>query len=99
MLSYIYEHYAEAVTLVDIASAASVSRSEAGRCFHTYMGCSPIEALIGYRLQTAERLLAETSMTLQEIAAACGFHSVGYFSRQFKKIFGCAPREHRLLGK
>lgn len=99
MLSYIYEHYAEEVTLEDIASAASISRSEAGRCFHAYMGCSPVEALIGHRLRHAKHLLAETGMTLQEIAAACGFHSVGYFSRQFKKAFGCAPREHRLLGK
>ena len=46
MLSYIREHYAEAVTLEDIAGAANISRSEAGRCFNTYMGCSPVDALI-----------------------------------------------------
>ncbi len=99
MLSYIYEHYTEAVTLEDIARAASISRSEAGRCFHTYMGCSPIEALIQYRLQAAHRLLTETNLTLQEISLACGFHSVNYFSRQFCKKYGCAPRNYRVLGK
>ncbi len=99
MLSYIYEHYSQTVTLEDIARAASISRSEAGRCFHTYMGCSPIEALIGYRLQTAHRLLSETNLTLQEISIECGFNSVNYFSRQFKKIYGYAPRNHRILGK
>ena len=50
MLTYIYEHYADAVTLEDIAGAANISRSEAGRCFQTYMNCSPVDALIRHRL-------------------------------------------------
>lgn len=99
MLSYIYNHYTEAVTLEDIADAANISRSEAGRCFNMYMGCSPIEALIRYRLQTAHRLLNETNLTLQEISFECGFNSVNYFSRQFRKNYGFAPGNHRQLGK
>ena len=99
MLTYIYEHYAEAVTLEDIAGAANISRSEAGRCFQTYMNCSPVDALIRHRLQTARRLLNETTLTLQEISYDCGFHSVNYFSRQFKKLYGYAPSKNRTLGK
>ncbi|HIT57904.1 MAG TPA: helix-turn-helix transcriptional regulator [Candidatus Galloscillospira stercoripullorum] len=99
MLTYIYEHYAQPVTLQEIAASAHISRSEAGRCFRTYMDCSPVEALIGYRLQTARRLLGERSLTLQEISAACGFHSVNYFSRAFRKAYGCAPGQDRSLGK
>ena len=88
MLSYIYENYAESVTLEDIAKAADISRSEAGRCFRTYMGCSPVEALIQYRLQMAHQLLSERTQTLQQISYACGFNSVNYFSRQFKQQIG-----------
>lgn len=99
MLSYIYEHYAELVTLEDIAKAANISRSEAGRCFNTYMDCSPVDALIQYRLLTAHRLLNETTLTLQEISYNCGFHSVNYFSRQFRKMYGYAPSKDRILGK
>ena len=99
MLTYIYEHYADAVTLEDIAGAANISRSEAGRCFQTYMNCSPVDALIRHRLQTARRLLNETTLTLQEISYDCGFHSVNYFSRQFKKLYGYAPSKNRVLGK
>jgi len=99
MLTYIYEHYADAVTLEDIAGAANISRSEAGRCFQTYMNCSPVDALIRHRLQTARRLLNETTLTLQEISYDCGFHSVNYFSRQFKKLYGYAPSKNRTLGK
>lgn len=99
MLAYIREHYAETVTLEDIAGAAHISRSEAGRCFNTYMGCSPVEALIQYRLQTAHRLIKDTTLTLQQICYACGFNSVHYFSRQFRQTFGYTPGQYRALGK
>lgn len=99
MLSYIYENYAETITLEDIAGAANISRSEAGRCFQSYMGCSPVEVLIQYRLQIAQRLLKQTTETLQEISLACGFHSVNYFSRQFRRKYGYSPGKERELGK
>ncbi len=99
MLSYIYEHYAETITLEDIAGAANISRSEAGRCFKTYMNCSPIDALIQYRLQVAYRLLNETTLSLQEISYLCGFNSVNYFSRRFRANYGYAPSQNRSLGK
>lgn len=99
MLSYIYEHYAEAVTLEAIAGAASISRSEAGRCFNTYMGCSPVDALIRHRLQIARRLLNDKMLTLQEISYSCGFHSVNYFSRRFRQTYGFTPGKIRALGK
>ena len=99
MLAYIYENYAGAVTLEDIAKVADISRSEAGRCFQTYMGCSPIEVLIRYRLQMAQRLLSERTQTLQQISDACGFNSVNYFSRQFRKRFGYAPGQSIDTGK
>ncbi len=99
MLTYIYENYAESVTLEDIAKAANISRSEAGRCFNTYMGCSPIEALIQYRLQMAHQLLGEGTQTLRQVSCACGFNSVNYFSRQFRKRYGYTPGKKDNLGK
>lgn len=99
MLAYIYENYASPVTLGDIAAAADISRSEAGRCFHTYMGCSPLDALIQYRLQMAHPLLNDSTQSLQQISYACGFHSANYFSRQFKKKYGLTPSQYRNSGK
>lgn len=99
MLAYLYSHYDQDITLADIAGAAHISRSEAGRCFRAYLGCSPVEALIRYRLQAARRLLGQTTLTLQQISDACGFHSANYFSRQFRKRYGHSPGENRRLGK
>ena len=63
------------------------------------MDCSPVHALIRYRLQTAHRLLHDTDLTVQEISLACGFRSTNYFGRQFRKIYGYTPGQVRNLGK
>ncbi|MBQ3137597.1 MAG: AraC family transcriptional regulator [Clostridia bacterium] len=99
MLTYIYENYSKPVTLADIAGAANISRSEAGRCFNTYMGCSPVDALIQYRLQMAHQMLSEGTQSLREISYACGFNSVNYFSRRFREKYGYTPGRSRYMGK
>lgn len=99
MLAYIYAHYSEPIAIAEIAGAASISRSEAARCFHEYMDCSPVTALIQYRLQMAHRMLQDTTRTVQEISLACGFRSTNYFNRQFRKTYGCTPGQIRDLGK
>lgn len=99
MLAFIHSHYAEKISLADIASAANISRSEAGRCFQAYMGCSPIDALIYHRLQKAQVLLHNRTLSLHDISLSCGFNSVNYFSRQFRMHYGHAPSLVRESGK
>lgn len=99
MLNFIYRHYDQNITLADISSAASISRSEAGRCFLTYLGYTPIDYLIRFRLQKAYSCLCESSRTIAEISRICGFSSVSYFSRQFKNYYGCSPGAVRDPGK
>lgn len=99
MLSYIYSHYAENITLEDIAKAANISRSEAGRCFNSYTGYSPVEALIRHRLQIAHTLLTNTDKSILEISAECGFNSVNYFHRQYRRHYGWAPGQNRKMRK
>lgn len=95
MLGYIKEHFPEEITLQDIADSASVSRSECIRCFRTVLKTSPVTYLNKYRLQYAAGLLSSTSWKISYICQQCGFHEVGYFSKSFKKIYGCSPSEYR----
>ena len=99
MLIYIYEHYANKISLSDIASAANISRSEAERCFSMYLQKTPVDFLIQYRLQQSHLLLSNTTLTIQEISQSCGFHSASYFTRQFRKLYGYTPGVVRTLGK
>ena len=99
MLTFIYEHYSENISLADIAGAANISRSEAGRCFLAALQKTPVAVLIQYRLQKAHALLSDTTRTIQEISQSCGFHSSSYFTRQFRQHYGYLPGSVCCLGK
>jgi YesN/AraC family two-component response regulator len=47
------------------------------------------------RMETAVRLLEETSLRISEIAERLGYADLAYFSNIFKKTMGRAPSEYR----
>lgn len=59
--------------------------------FRELFGSTPTQYLIGLRLNEAARLLLGGSHTVGEVAEAVGFSDIYYFSRLFKKRFGCPP--------
>lgn len=95
MLSFIHKNYKNPLSLHQIADSASISRSEAGRCFQTYMNCAPVEYLLQYRLEQAQKLLRETSITIKEIGYECGFSSTSYFVKTFHSKIGLTPSAYR----
>lgn len=95
MLEFIKEHFPEDIALQDIADSASISKSECIRCFRTILKTSPVTYLNMYRLQYAAGLLSSTSWKISYICQQCGFHETGYFSKTFKKMYGCSPSEYR----
>ena len=95
MSQYIYDHFAEKITLDDIAAAGNVSRSKCSKVFKHYLQKSPIDFLNLYRLEVASRLLKNTTESVSRISAACGFSQQSYFDRQFGRAYGCTPREYR----
>lgn len=99
MLQYIQAHYAEALTVTDIARAAAISTSECLRCFRATLGCSPMQYLRQYRVQAAAGLLLETEAAIAEIGALCGFEEMSYFAKTFRQLRGCTPTAYRRRGR
>lgn len=95
MTQFIEEHYAEELSLERIAQAASVSKSEALRCFREGVRLSPVRYLNRYRLRQAQHLLLTTAFPITDIALGSGFDNVGYFDRLFKREYGVTPRAYR----
>ena len=95
MMQFVAEHYAEPITLQDIAASANVSKSEALRCFHVTIQSTPVRYLIDYRLERASDLLHTTDDTVTQIAAAVGMDNISYFVRVFAQKFGTTPRSFR----
>ena len=58
-------------------------------------GVTLIAYLNHVRLSNAARLLRETTESIATVASAVGFADQSYFDRQFKRAFGCTPKEFR----
>ncbi len=94
MLSLIHLHYNENLTAKAIAGAASISISEAIRCFKATLGTTPIQYVKKFRLEKALSYLSD-DLTISEIGNLCGFDDLSYFGKEFKKMYGTSPSEWR----
>jgi len=95
MMAFIHEHYAEKLTLEEIAATAAVSTRECLRCFRSSIGQSPMEYLISYRVQAAAKLLERTDLPVTGIAMETGWSSSSYFAKMFRQLRGQIPNEYR----
>jgi AraC-like DNA-binding protein len=95
ILNYIHSNYSKNITLDDLANAANVSKSEVLRCFKSIINISPIKYLKNFRLQNAAYMLKSSTYSVQTIYELCGFDNNSYFSKSFKELFHCSPREYR----
>ena len=94
-LGYMETHYAEAVTLDDLARVTGYSRRHFTRLFREAMCCSAGEHLTELRLNAACRML-EQNASLTAVAAACGFSDASALCRAFHRRFGVTPKAFRL---
>lgn len=95
MIQYLEENFEKPLTLMDIASAASVSESEAERCFTAVVRTTPIQFLKDYRLERAAEFLKNSRESVTAVAAMSGFPDTSYFIRSFRKKYGCTPGKWR----
>ena len=92
---YVFEHYAERITLAKAARMACLERTYFSRRFKQLTGFGFREYLLRTRLLAARRLLAETTLPLTRIAEDCGFESANYFGDVFRRYEGCSPSAYR----
>lgn len=90
-LSFIAERYHEPLQLADVAEEARVSSAYLSRIFGEHLSVSFVEYLTALRVETAERLLRERSLSVKEVAHAVGFQDPNYFSKAFRKRTGLSP--------
>ncbi len=90
-VEFIEDHFAEAITIDDIAACSHVSRRHFFRLFEQAVGMAPMEYLKKVRLQKAAAMLLTTNANVTEVAFACGFNDSNYFSTLYHKEFGVSP--------
>ena len=78
-----------------LAERLGVSRAALDRAFADDIGLSPSKMLMRLRLDEAKHLMADTDLTLAEIAARLGYCNAAYFTNFFKDSEGISPKEWR----
>ena len=66
------------------------------KLFQKEMGQTPLKYMIDLRMKKAKNMLAAAwtgEYSVAEVAESCGFSDALYFSRVFKKHYGCSPSE------
>jgi AraC family transcriptional regulator len=94
-VEYINSHYADQITVNDMAGSVALSPSHFSRIFKKETGMSPQEYLIDVRLARARLQLLQTDNKLTEIAFGCGFAGSAHFSSSFRKKYGMTPSRLR----
>lgn len=95
VIGYLESHYAEPVSLGQLATIARMSESYFCRFFKRITTKSPIEYLNGYRIQQAANRLRRTGDPIMRIAMDVGFNNLSYFNVVFRDRFGCTPGQYR----
>lgn len=94
-ISHMRRNLDHAIALEGLVNISGMSRTNYIRVFEATMGTSPINYLIGLRIEEASRLLRSTDRSITDIAFDVGFSDSNYLSRQFRKTHGQSPREYR----
>lgn len=79
----------------EIAEAVGLSTRQLERLFRKYLNATPRKYYFTLRMQRARILLRQTTMSVLDVALACGFVSASHFAKCYREHFGNSPREDR----
>ncbi len=96
-ISYIRLHYAENISLEEIADRLDITPEYLSTLFNREVGMNFTVFLRDFRISHAKRLLKGTDLKVYEIAREVGYGDSKYFNRVFKEKVGVSPREFRQM--
>ncbi len=94
-MRFIEENLSTQFAVDDVCRAADISVAHINRSFQAELGTSVWQYVKMRRLEKAQSLLGETSMTIAEIATACGFGATAHFTNAFRARYGYPPKSAR----
>ena len=95
VVQYLHAHYAEPITLEQLAQMEHISKSYLSRRFRQQTGMTVISYVNRLRVEAARRLLIGSDMRVNEIAYQVGFECPKYFYRVFRSVTGASPAAFR----
>ena len=92
---HIDRHYADPLTLGELASLVRMSKFHLVRAFRAAYGETPMRYLTRRRIERAQDLLRSANLTVTEVCMLVGFSSLGSFSSKFSELVGESPVAYR----
>lgn len=92
---HIDRHFAEPITLTELATLVGMSKFHLVRTFRAAYGETPIRYLTRRRIERAQDLLRTANLTVTEVCMLVGFASLGSFSSRFTSLVGESPAAYR----
>jgi AraC-like DNA-binding protein len=90
-LTFARAHYAEPLTVDDLARQVALSPSAFSRLFREVTGRTPYQFLKEHRLDCARELLLDGRTSVAEVARHVGYGNVSHFIREFRARYGMTP--------
>lgn len=91
---FIRNNYAKKLSLNEVAAALGISPNYLSSLFRKYSDCGFVDYVIQVKIHQAKEMMNDPSLKIHEIAEQLGFDNAFYFSKVFKKVEGCSPREY-----
>jgi AraC-like DNA-binding protein len=95
VFGFIEAHYAEPISLRDVAAAVNVSGGHLTTVVRRRTGRPVNEWITEVRMIQARRLLADTDLTVGEVGGRVGYPNPVYFARMFRRVHGTTPLRWR----
>lgn len=94
-LAFIRRNVCDRIRVRDVLEMSSVSRSTLDDKFRELVGRTIHAEIRRVRIQTAQRLLVTTNMSIKAVARRSGFSTVQFFCSVIRKATGLSPSEFR----
>lgn len=93
--TYVKNNLSKKITLSDLSWKLHCSTVTLTEHFKKEYGITIMEYIMKKRMDKAERLLANSELSIRDIAEECGFLDIEYFSRCFKSSHDMSPSAWR----
>jgi LacI family transcriptional regulator len=94
---FIRNNACEGIDVSRVAEEVGISRVLLDRQFRARLGRTPKAEILRFQIEKAKSLLAKTDHSGKSIALKCGFATLAYFTKAFRREVGATPIEFRKM--
>ena len=96
IVKYIRDNLDQSLSIEELSRRVYMSESHFHRVFKNELGISPVDFINNERIKLAISLLHDPKVKVKDIYMRCGFNSLSYFIRTFKRHTNASPKEYQM---